>query len=535
MKYYNILPCLIFFMISNTIYADTTHVGGEMSGVLTLEGSPYIVDQATQIRILEDDTLVIEAGVEILFTPAGWINCHGSLFAYGTREDSIVFDKFNEDPWYRIIVYHEGTAYFSYCIFRNAFYANEPEAFFQAIGETTVENCYFCNLWIAIETFGREDQEKIIRSCSFADMQGAIVLNGEGEHIVDRCIFEGNGIETNSPNTLVSNCIFMDSGLGIYSTCEISQSIFIDSGIFWWDFENEFEQDIQFNIFYPETGLVIRSGNGEIEHFCILNRVNANGDSTDRYGNLFMDPELVGGDDFPDMYFLQEDSPCIDAGDPEFDFDPDGTCSDIGAFYFHQRDIEVDPDTIRFETDGTTDSAAVTIRNVGLTTLIVSAQSINPDDSPFYINDGGEIEIEPESEDTTWVWFEPGRAGEYEAVLRIESDDPDEDTLEIPIFGVSLGIADDRTTLPAEFAIVGVHPNPFNSRTTISYKLPAASHVSLALFDLSGRRVRTLIESDLRPGFHNAALSADNLTSGVYVVRLEAAGGVLSEKVILMR
>ena len=65
-----------------------------------------------------------------------------------------------------------------------------------------------------------------------------------------------------------------------------------------------------------------------------LVNLNANGDSCDIYHNIFLDPLFYSttGDS---AFFLTENSPCIDAGDPESPFDPDSTIADIGAFYYH--------------------------------------------------------------------------------------------------------------------------------------------------------------------------------------------------------
>jgi hypothetical protein len=63
-------------------------------------------------------------------------------------------------------------------------------------------------------------------------------------------------------------------------------------------------------------------------------QTNANSDSCDTFYNIYLDPLFVdfnGGD-----YHLTEESPCIDAGDPAFALDPDGTITDMGAFYYDQ-------------------------------------------------------------------------------------------------------------------------------------------------------------------------------------------------------
>ena len=64
----------------------------------------------------------------------------------------------------------------------------------------------------------------------------------------------------------------------------------------------------------------------------IVDRVNLNADSTDRYSNLYLNPLLDETD------HLQWGSPCIDAADSALDDDPDGTVPDIGAFFYDQLD-----------------------------------------------------------------------------------------------------------------------------------------------------------------------------------------------------
>ena len=81
----------------------------------------------------------------------------------------------------------------------------------------------------------------------------------------------------------------------------------------------------------------------------VLTTVNTNGDSCDVYGNILMDPMFVGGDDF----HLTGNSPCIDAGDPTSPLDPDGTITDMGAYYFNQITYLDPPQNVTVEIIGT--------------------------------------------------------------------------------------------------------------------------------------------------------------------------------------
>jgi len=89
--------------------------------------------------------------------------------------------------------------------------------------------------------------------------------------------------------------------------------------------------------------------------------------------------------------------------------------------------------------------------------------------------------------------------------------------------------------LPVEFCISNIHPNPFNSVTTIRYELPRPSHVSLTVNDLAGRLVETLVDKRIDAGRYAETWQAGVLPSGLYFVRFEASGSVQMQKVVLIR
>ena len=85
------------------------------------------------------------------------------------------------------------------------------------------------------------------------------------------------------------------------------------------------------------------------------------------------------------------------------------------------------------------------------------------------------------------------------------------------------------------------YPNPFNPRTLVSFDLPAALPVNLAVYDLAGRRVRTIVAGDLLgEGEHTRTwLGRDEqgraVASGVYFWRLEAGEIRATQRVTLVR
>jgi hypothetical protein len=84
-------------------------------------------------------------------------------------------------------------------------------------------------------------------------------------------------------------------------------------------------------------------------------------------------------------------------------------------------------------------------------------------------------------------------------------------------------------SIPSRFVLDQNYPNPFNPATTIQFGLPVQSRVTLALFNVIGQRVRTLVSDDMAAGYHTAEWNGtdDNgrhVASGVYFLRLAATG-----------
>jgi hypothetical protein len=89
--------------------------------------------------------------------------------------------------------------------------------------------------------------------------------------------------------------------------------------------------------------------------------------------------------------------------------------------------------------------------------------------------------------------------------------------------------------LPSAFSLYQNYPNPFNSATEISFDLPSPQRVRLQIFDITGRLVVTLLNSDLSPGLHHISVAAASLPSGVYVYRLTTLSYTAQRKMLLLK
>ncbi|MGH7595452.1 MAG: T9SS type A sorting domain-containing protein, partial [bacterium] len=89
--------------------------------------------------------------------------------------------------------------------------------------------------------------------------------------------------------------------------------------------------------------------------------------------------------------------------------------------------------------------------------------------------------------------------------------------------------------VPLEFELFQNYPNPFNPTTIIDYTIARESFVQLRIYDLLGREIKTLVDQRIPAGKHTVQFEANELQSGVYVYRFNAAGFVESKKMILAK
>ena len=86
-----------------------------------------------------------------------------------------------------------------------------------------------------------------------------------------------------------------------------------------------------------------------------------------------------------------------------------------------------------------------------------------------------------------------------------------------------VGVDDGVDAVPVNFSLAQNYPNPFNPSTNIRYEVPAQSNVTIVLYDVLGRAVRTLASGDHAPGSYSVTLDAHDLASGVYLYRMVSA------------
>ena len=79
------------------------------------------------------------------------------------------------------------------------------------------------------------------------------------------------------------------------------------------------------------------------------------------------------------------------------------------------------------------------------------------------------------------------------------------------------------------------YPNPFNPITFIKYQIPELSFITIKVFDISGKEVRTLLSEVSPAGSYQIEFRAKELPSGIYFYHLEAGDFIETRKMVLLK
>lgn len=103
-------------------------------------------------------------------------------------------------------------------------------------------------------------------------------------------------------------------------------------------------------------------------------------------------------------------------------------------------------------------------------------------------------------------------------------------------FNTTVGVANNSTTLPVDFKLNQNYPNPFNPETIISFSLQKPENVSLVIYDMLGKEVKTLINGVVKPGEHKIKFSAADIPAGVYYYTLKTnSNNSETKKMVLIK
>jgi len=106
-------------------------------------------------------------------------------------------------------------------------------------------------------------------------------------------------------------------------------------------------------------------------------------------------------------------------------------------------------------------------------------------------------------------------------IITVKATDANNDfvTVAFNVRVQSVGV-DAPIELPKEFSLNQNYPNPFNPTTNIKFGIPQNSSVKIAIYDMLGREVATLVNTNYTPGYYTVPFNASKLSSGMYIYRM---------------
>ncbi len=102
-------------------------------------------------------------------------------------------------------------------------------------------------------------------------------------------------------------------------------------------------------------------------------------------------------------------------------------------------------------------------------------------------------------------------------------------------FGVETDTKEEQI-IPARYSLYNNYPNPFNPTTTLRFDIPERTNVELVVYDILGRRVKSLVNNEVKnPGRYEVAFNASSLASGVYIYKLTTKNYSQARKMLLLK
>ncbi len=106
---------------------------------------------------------------------------------------------------------------------------------------------------------------------------------------------------------------------------------------------------------------------------------------------------------------------------------------------------------------------------------------------------------------------------------------------EMPGWSNYSGLFNVESPMPKSYKLYQNYPDPFNPSTIISYFVPKSSIITIKIFDLFGRTVKTLVDEQKNPGSYKITFNAAGLSSGVYFYRLWSSDYTSIKKMLLLK
>ncbi len=182
----------------------------------------------------------------------------------------------------------------------------------------------------------------------------------------------------------------------------------------------------------------------------------------------------------------------------------------------------------QFRILGTIQPSGIPATVVGGNTFYDSAATVSISASPFSVQFNGKTYYL-----NRWVGVGTGSYTGTNPSFQVTLGNP---ITQIAIYDtINTGITRIGTDIPTRFDLYQNYPNPFNPETKIKFDVAKYSPVKLEVYDITGRTIYTLVNSNLEAGRYEYTLNAASNPSGIYFYKLQAGDFVTTKRMILVK
>lgn len=157
--------------------------------------------------------------------------------------------------------------------------------------------------------------------------------------------------------------------------------------------------------------------------------------------------------------------------------------------------------------------------------------------SNAYVFDQSSYTIAAQDSEEVTLTFTPTIESVYNGRVDLVNNSHNDQAFRILLLGsgVTEDVENGVNGLPTEFSLSQNYPNPFNPTTEIQFTLPYDANVNLTVSNLLGQQVATAASGFFNAGYHTVTFNANNLPSGLYFYKLEAADFSAIRKMMLLK
>ena len=516
---------LLLFAISITFVTELiaqTTVSGDVSGVWNSEGNPYQV--VADIQVPPGDSLLIQAGVLVVFHGEYDFNVYGSLSLMGNPQDSILIAKHGNLDWGKLEIHPDAEIemYYTYITsFKDGIIVHCADAVFDncSIISGSIDYDNFAIMFTPDALAGRLNDcyieaTDLTSSVNLAEAMTTAFIGGNGIDI-SNCHFYSYAYANvqppvSQPPTAFAYGLADFSGTITDSYIEVKAAVV---GLAPWGNENC-------------VARAFSGGSGTI---------NGNSISVTAL-NYYSEPYAIVDFSGTVSYNL------ITVSENGIGWAAENIIQMTGDFY-HNTVVVLTPPGSYLMTGPCCawnnifyceDSSSTSALSNYVTPSYNCYYNLNPGVTGIGDIQANPMFVNPQLDDFHLQWGSPCiDAGDPASPL-----DPDSTIADIGAFYFDqlLGVEAPKVKIvPSVYTLSPSYPNPFNSSAGFSFSLPENTFVNILVYDLLGREAATIFKGHKSAGVYEMHIDGSNIASGIYFLRMETPEFESTQKMILLK